>query len=151
MDNHARLLIEAECGNLPLLYARYSDNGDHAALARLFADDAIYVRPFEEDDPLCGRATIHAMFRDRPPTLVRHIVSNVLVEVIDEHHATGTSYLTVVSTSGGTTPPQESKALFVGECVDEFVKTSEGWKFGRRAGMIALHLGGSLPPATEGN
>jgi 3-phenylpropionate/cinnamic acid dioxygenase small subunit len=145
MDALTRHLIEVECGKLALLYAKYSDDGDHAALAALFAEDAAYVRPFQADDPLLGREAIHAMFRDRPPTLVRHIVTNVLVEVIDERRARGTNYLTVLSSDGGAQPPQASSALYVGECEDEYVKTGDGWKFARRAGMIVLHIGGRLP------
>ena len=103
MDAVTRYSIERECSLLPLLYAKYSDNGDHTALAELFVEDAVYVRPFEADDPVLGRERIHAMFR-RPPTLVRHLVTNVLVEAIDEHHARGTNYLTVLSSDGGIDP-----------------------------------------------
>ena len=145
MDATQRHLIEVECKRLALLYAKYSDNGDHAALASLFAEDAVYVRPFEEEHPVCGRERIHAMFRDRPPILVRHLVTNVLIDVIDEHHAVGSSYLTVLSSSGGLQPPQPSAALFVGDCEDEFVATESGWKFAKRAGKVVLHIGGDLP------
>ncbi len=145
MDAIARHLIEVECSKLPLLYAKYSDNGDHAALASLFAEDGAYILPFKADEPISGREQIHAMFRDRAPVLVRHIVTNVLVEVIDEHHARGTNYLTVLSSDGGLQPPEKSSALYVGQCEDDYVKTDDGWKIARRAGMIALHIGGQLP------
>ena len=31
MDDLARLLIERECGRLPLFFAKHADSGDHAA------------------------------------------------------------------------------------------------------------------------
>ena len=34
MDALERIEIERDCGRLPLLFARYADNGDHASLAR---------------------------------------------------------------------------------------------------------------------
>ena len=82
MDDLARLLIERECGRLPLLFARYADNGDHAALANLFTEDCEFARPFQPDHPFYGRDRVQAIFRDRPPILVRHLVTNVLLEVV---------------------------------------------------------------------
>ena len=35
MDLLETIEIERECGRLPLLFARYADNGDHASLAQL--------------------------------------------------------------------------------------------------------------------
>ncbi|HTM95420.1 MAG TPA: nuclear transport factor 2 family protein [Croceibacterium sp.] len=145
MDHEQRAVIEAECARLPLLYAKYADNGDHAALAGLFAENATYGRPFQPDDPLRGRGSIQAMFRDRKPILVRHIVTNVIVEVIDERHAKGTSYLTMLSNHASTQPPQEAGGLYVGDFEDQYVRTDEGWKFASRGGMVMLHIGGQLP------
>ena len=50
-----QIRIERECGRLPLLFARYADNGDHAALARLFTEDCEFARPFQPDHPFYGR------------------------------------------------------------------------------------------------
>jgi len=49
MDALLEIQIERECGRLPLLFARYADNGDHAALANLFAEDCEFARPFQPD------------------------------------------------------------------------------------------------------
>ena len=87
MDDLTRLRIENACGKLPLLFARYADNGDHAALAALFTEDCEFARPFQPDHPFYGRDRVQAIFRDRPPILVRHIVSNVLVDVVSETEA----------------------------------------------------------------
>ena len=145
MDDLARLVAENECGKLPLLFAKYADNGDHAALADLFVEDCEMARPFQPNHPFFGRDRVQAIFRDRPPILVRHIVTNVMVEVLSETKARGTNYLAMLSSHASTEPPQEAGALYVGGFEDEYVKTGGAWKFKRRHGMVALHLGGAMP------
>ena len=105
MDALTQLRIERDCGRLPLLFARYADNGDHAALAALFTEDCEFARPFQPDHPFYGRERVQAIFRDRPPILVRHIVSNVLIEVVSETEARGTNYLAMLSCHSTTEGP----------------------------------------------
>jgi len=145
MDLLERLEIERECGRLPLLFARYADNGDHAALAALFTEGCEFARPFQPDHPFYGRARVQAIFRDRPPILVRHIVTNVLVDAVSATEARGTNYLAMLSNHASTVPPQEAGGLYVGGFADHYVKTAEGWKFKSRYGHVALHQGGAMP------
>ncbi len=145
MKDSRRLLIESECGKLPLLFAKYADSGDHQALAELFVEDCEFARPFQPDHPFYGRDRVQAIFRDRPPILVRHLVTNVMVEVIDEKHALGTNYLAMLSSHASTEPPQEAGGLYVGGFQDHYVKTKHGWKFKSRHGHVALHQGGAMP------
>ncbi len=145
MKDKKRLRIEAEVAKLPLLFAHYADNGDHAALADLFTQDCQLARPFQPDHPYHGREAVQAIFRDRKPILVRHIVSNVLIEVISKDEARGTNYLTMLSSHESTTPPQPSGAIYVGGFEDHYVRTKGKWRFMSRFGMIALHSGGAMP------
>ncbi|MGZ3341484.1 MAG: nuclear transport factor 2 family protein, partial [Reyranella sp.] len=121
MDDLARLMIERECGRLPLLFAKYADNGDHAALAALFTEDCEFARPFQPDHPFYGRDRVQAIFRDRPPILVRHIVTNVLVDVVSETEARGTNYLAMLSCHSAIEPPQPAGGLYVGGFEDHYV------------------------------
>ena len=58
--------IERECGRLPLLFARYADNGDHASLAQLFTEDCEYsYRP--HGDTVRGRDAIVRSWLDDDP------------------------------------------------------------------------------------
>lgn len=140
-----RLAIERECGRLPLLFAKYADSGDHAAMAALFTEDCEFARPFQPDYPFYGRDRVQAIFRDRPPILVRHIVTNVMVEVVSPTEARGTNYLSMLSSHASTVPPQEAGGLYVGGFEDHYVKTAEGWRFKARYGHVALHQGGAMP------
>jgi hypothetical protein len=145
MKDSKRLRIEAECARLPLLFAKFADNGDHEALAALFTEDCTFARPFQPGYPFFGRDRVQAIFRDRPPILVRHIVTNVLVDVISDNEARGTNYLAMLSSHASTVPPQEAGGLYVGGFEDHYVKTGEGWKFMSRYGQVALHQGGAMP------
>ncbi len=152
MKDKKRLRIEAEVAKLPLLFAHYADNGDHEALADLFTEDCELARPFQPDHPYYGRDKVQAIFRDRPPILVRHIVTNVLVEVISETEARGTNYLTMLSSHGATEPPQPSGAIYVGGFEDHYVKSEGKWRFMSRHGRVVLHSGGpmpNIPPPTD--
>jgi hypothetical protein len=140
-----RARIEAECGRLPLLFAHYADSGDHEAMASLFTEDCIFARPFQPHFPFHGRDRVQAIFRDRSPILVRHLVSNVLVDVISDSEAKGRNCLAMLSSHASVEPPQEAGALYVGGFDDHYVKTPEGWKFASRYGQVALHMGGPMP------
>lgn len=145
MKDKKRLRIEAEVAKLPLLFAHYADNGDHEALADLFTEDCQLARPFQPDHPYHGREAVQAIFRDRKPILVRHIVTNVLVEVISDSEARGTNYLTMLSSHEGTEPPQPAGAIYVGGFDDHYVKTEGQWRFMSRFGRVVLHQGGAMP------
>ncbi len=145
MDDLERLAIERACARLPLLFAKYADNGDHAALAALFAEDCEFARPFQPDYPFYGRAAVQGIFRDRPPILVRHLVTNVLVDVLSPDEAKGTNYLAMLSSHASVTPPQEAGGLYVGGFDDHYVRTVDGWKFKSRYGSVTLHQGGAMP------
>ena len=145
MDAVARLLIERECARLPLLFARYADEGDHAALAELFTQDCEFARPFQPDHPFYGRERVQAIFRDRPPILVRHMVSNILVDVVSETEARGTNYLAMLSCHSTTEPPAPAGGLYVGGFEDHYLKVDGKWLFKSRYGHVALHQGGEMP------
>ena len=145
MDAVTRLLIEHECGKLPLLFAKFADDGDHAALADLFMEDGTYDRPFQPGFPFHGRAAIQAIFRDRPPILVRHLVTNVLVDVVSETQARGSNYVVMMSNHAQIEPPQSSNGIFVGGFEDEYVLDGNKWRFASRKGHLALHEGGTIP------
>lgn len=152
MDAATRLLIEHECGKLPLLFAKSADDGDHAALRELFTADATYDRPFQPGYPFHGQDAIQAIFRDRPPILVRHLVTNVLVEAISATEARGTNYVVMMSNHAQIEPPQSANGIFVGGFEDEYRLVDGAWRFASRKGHLALHEGGtipSFPPPTD--
>ena len=123
---------------LPLLFAQYADNGDHDALAALFTENCKFARPFQPDHPFHGRDRVQAIFRDRPPILVRHIVTNVLVEVISRNRG-ARHQLPDHAVQPRQRPSRRRKpaAIYVGGFEDHYVKTE---------GELALHE----PPRPRG-
>lgn len=138
--------IERACARLVLEFAKLNDDLDHEALASLFTDDCIFVRPLDRAHPYYGRDKIHAIFRDRKARLTRHVMTNILINVVSPTEATGNSYVTMLSAPDPEKPwPREGAGIFVGAFDDKFVKTPAGWKFKERIGNVALYQGGEVP------
>lgn len=134
MDATERMLIERECERLVTLYCHYVDHGEAARIADLFTKDGVWSGPgarMEGEDQV--RKGFQAR-QDNKARMSRHVCNNLLVDVIDEDHATGTVYLTLYRHDGDedrSFSPIEGPAL-VGEYQDRFVRTAEGWRFAER-------------------
>jgi hypothetical protein len=138
--------IERACARLVLQFAKYNDDLDHQALADLFVEDCVFARPLDPAHPYYGKDKVHAIFRDRKPRLTRHVMTNILIDVISPTEATGNSYVTMLSAPDPEAKwPREGEGIFVGSFDDVFVKTAFGWKFKSRTGSVALHQGGHVP------
>ena len=144
MDELQRLLIEQACRRLVFQFAKHNDDLDHQALADLFVEDCVFVRPLDTAHPYYGREKVHAIFRDRKARLTRHVMTNILIDVVSADEARGNSYVTMIS-SAGTAAPQEGEGIFFGAFDDVFVRTDAGWKFKSRRGSLALYQGGHVP------
>ena len=125
MDDLERMLAERACERLMHLYARYSDTGDER-MPDIFAEDGV----LEIYQRLEGREGIRSGRAGRPPLTMRHICSNLMVDVIDADNARGHCYVTAY------VGPEGAKDLglpaVVGEYTDEFVRTTDGWKINYR-------------------
>jgi hypothetical protein len=138
--------IERACTRLVLQFAKLNDDLDHQALADLFVDDCVFVRPLDRAHPYYGKDKVHAIFRDRKARLTRHVMTNILITVDSESEAHGNSYVTMLSAPDPDEPwPREGEGIFVGAFDDVFVKTAGGWKFKSRVGNVALYQGGHVP------
>ena len=132
------LAIEWQCEKLCRRFANYNDRND----CDLFTEDGSFRRPSVPDTEIRGREAIHAAFMQRPPLVIRHIVSNCLIEVLSETEATGHSYLIFLAAPLTDDPlPLVPGPMHVGEFHDRFVHTDAGWKFQERRGSLALKTG----------
>ncbi|HWK54940.1 MAG TPA: nuclear transport factor 2 family protein [Hyphomicrobiales bacterium] len=137
--------IEQACTRLVNRFAVYNDLGRFTELAQLFIADGRYARPSAPDTFIEGREAILASFTARPSDkLTRHIISNVVIDVQDEQHASGISYI-VLYTAALDNPAKlglkANPVQLVGEFYDEFVLTAEGWRFSERRGTVSLSVG----------
>ncbi|MFM1886887.1 MAG: hypothetical protein RL026_2044 [Pseudomonadota bacterium] len=145
-----RLLIERACEALVHRYSRALDLGDMSGAADCFAVNGSMARPMMPDVVIEGRENIRASLLTRPKTLLtKHLATNTQIEVQDADHATGLSYLTMISCTPGADdkPPFLSAGpLWFGEFRDRFVREDGQWRFLERRGSIQMKFNGGQQP-----
>jgi pimeloyl-ACP methyl ester carboxylesterase len=131
------MLIEHACARQIHRYAIFIDAGDHASLADLFTEHAVFARPSDPSALIQGRAAILADFESRPLRMTRHSVTNVVVDVLSQDAARAQSQMTLVVGSGSATPAR-LEMILVGSFEDVFEKSDGRWLFSRRIGSVAI-------------
>jgi uncharacterized protein (TIGR02246 family) len=128
-----RLVAERACERLLNEYARRVDSGTASAVADLFTDDGVWLGA--DGGGMHGRDEIREVFSRRQALTrrqSRHVITNVLVEVVSPTDATGTAYLINYrhdSSSGQAEHPAPADhPKFVGEYHLTFRKVDGEWK-----------------------
>jgi len=127
------------CTDLVLDYAVYRDQGNVDGYAGLFTlDGSLTV----QGKTTTGREALRARIRQaRSGPRTRHLVSTIRITPIDENRASGVSYATIYSARRpgiGADSATEAGPLMVkrfaaiGDYVDEFVRTDDGWRIHKR-------------------
>ncbi len=134
-------LIEHYCTKVVKQFALYNDSKCYEKLAELFTEDASFARPTAPDNFITGRENILAAFQSRPADkITRHIISNIVVDVITTTTAKAHCYATLYSSnevfSADKVEPQTNVSQIIGEFYDDFVLTDAGWKISLRSGKI---------------
>ena len=102
-------------------------------MAGLMAENGVWKRP--GGDAIGPSGLLAAMKDRRRDLIVRHVISNVAIEVIDEDNATGITYLTVYRHRG---PPPDrgpaplAGAHMVGVSYNRLVREPGGWRIGEK-------------------
>ena len=104
VEEDARARIERACERLVIEFALLNDLGDNDGVAALFAANGTYERPMAPGQAISGREAILASLKARDPRFSRHIVTNILVDVISNDRAKGRSYVTFMSTTNVSAP-----------------------------------------------
>lgn len=138
---------ERACSRLCLEFARHVDLGAYEDAAALFAHEGEFSR---RGATFRGRDAIARSFDEilggwrgrarNPSWRVRHVCTNILIDIVTEKEAAGASYYTIYLYKGGEIAglaPIRSPAL-IGDYIDSFVKTDEGWRIGRREARSLL-------------
>jgi uncharacterized protein (TIGR02246 family) len=142
VNEHETLLIERACERLVIDSATHNDQRDWPALAALYADDGVVVRP--DGQRLEGRAAIEAAYASGSPDRVtRHVCANLRVHVDGPDSAHATTVVVIVAGVRADDPdaangvvPDERHA--VGEFADRFVHTASGWRIAERRASIVM-------------
>ena len=142
MNEIEKIAIEWQCQKLCRQFANYNDQNDFKAVCDLFTEDGSFWRPSVPDAEINGRETIYQAFLQRPPLVIRHIVSNCVIDVLSETEATGHSYLIFLAAPLTEDPlPLIAGPMHVGEFRDRFIKINNDWMFKERKGSLALKTG----------
>lgn len=137
--------IQRDCEALSIAYARAIDFRDFDDFLALFAEDGV----LDVGRVIRNREALRDSISQRPDGLrTRHIITNIFIDVVDEDHARGISYLTLYKhLSEDSNPPpgpvDSTLPAAVGHYEDHFIRTSGGWRFQSRTGHLAF-----LDPAT---
>jgi 3-phenylpropionate/cinnamic acid dioxygenase small subunit len=146
LDDAMRTRIERACERLSIAYANHVDARRYDAFVELFADDA----HLNAGGALDGKAAIRrAMARRSDRLRSRHVLTNILIEALDAEHARGVTYLSLYRHVGdeslGVQPVDGFQPAAIGQYDDEFVLTSDGWRFARRELSLAFRNPSAFP------
>jgi hypothetical protein len=111
------------------LYARYNtaiDTGDGETFAGCFTDDAHFDSGISQMDSHEGIAAFAVQTHTSMPSM-RHNATNILLDDDGSGGARGSAFLIGYITDGGY------KVIVTGRYADELTRTSEGWRFTKRA------------------
>lgn len=151
MDEIETLIAERACERLIIEYSRRVDYGEAARIADLFTDDGTWEGV---DLVLNGNDEIREWFTKRQGVtrrVSRHISTNIAVTLTSPTEATSLCYLVNYRhdrEEGDTTIPVTGDIpKFVGECIDGFRLTDDGWRFARRKVELAFYRKSSARPA----
>ena len=137
MDLSKQMEVERACTRLCNEYALFVDSGRVNEFLDLFAGDGAWI--LAGIPPMQGREAMNAYFAKRDPkTHSRHVASNVLIDVVDEKTARGSSYATVYRHVGDERTAPMNGPTGVAVYKDEFRLTDKGWKFQRREAVMAF-------------
>ena len=122
-------------------FSNYNDQGDYESLCSLFTEQAAFARPTDPDNFTTGAQNILAAFKSRPnDRITRHIISNVIIDVLDEKSAKGICYATLFMSPSDAEPARfgvkADASQLVGEFYIDFQLTEQGWKISRQSGRI---------------
>ena len=134
MDEATRRAIEWDCAQVLTRFINALDEGDYEAMASLMAPDGVWKRP---DGDATGPEGLLQAMTGRPRDLrIRHVISNIVIDAIDETEAIGTTYLTVYRYDGP--PPKRGPAPIngphmVGVSRNKLVRANGKWRIGEKS------------------
>jgi hypothetical protein len=135
MDAAARRIIEWDCQQVLTRFINCLDARDYEQLAALFAPDGAWFRP---GGPVRGPEAIHAALSAKPDPVgfaIRHVITNVVVDPIDDDYAEAMTYLTVYRHEGalsGTGPVPLLGPYMVGISTNKLVRLGAEWRIAEK-------------------
>jgi hypothetical protein len=129
MMREAERAIEWDCAQVLTRFFNYFDQWRYQDMADLFAADGVWHR---QGKALTGRAAILAALAERSTTQrVRHVVTNLQIDVIDTDTAASLLYVTAYRHDSGAKqaePPRIRAPYLVLVVPGRLRRTDAGWR-----------------------
>jgi hypothetical protein len=130
---------EAECIRLTTAFAVHLDSRRYEEVADLFSVDALYN---PRGIPYRGRQQILEYLHSRPASRrSRHVITNQLVRITGPRTATGECVLLYFAHEdplAESVPAPLAGIELVGDYLDRFVLTDDGWRIAERIGRVVF-------------
>ena len=118
---NATVAAEQACSATTVRFFHFLDRGKYEALAGLLTENCVWLRQGQE---LAGRTAVLDKMRERAPGLsTRHLLSNIVVDLVSEREAHVGYELTVYARPEGK--PARLATIMTGE--DTLERTEAGW------------------------
>jgi len=130
LTEEARAGIAYQCAALSTAYSHHLDAGEGDALAALFSSDGVWQIV---SNRMQGREVISRYWHDRyaqrkPGERSRHVITNELIEVVDQDHATGSAYFAVYSFDADAAKNASLAPVAFAISQDQYIRTAAGWR-----------------------
>ena len=129
MTREAERAIEWDCAQVLTRFFNYFDQWRYEDMADLFAPDGVWHR---QGRALQGRAAILAALAERSTTQrVRHVVTNLQIDVVDADTAASLLYVTAYRHDTGakqTEPPRIRAPYLLLVVPGRLRRTQAGWR-----------------------
>jgi hypothetical protein len=130
---------EAECIRLTTAFAVHLDSRRYEEVADLFSVDALYN---PRGTPYRGRLQILEYLHGRPTSRrSRHVITNQFVRITGPRTATGECvllYFVHEDPLAESVPAPLAGIELVGDYLDRFVLTDDGWRIAERIGRVVF-------------
>jgi hypothetical protein len=137
MNEQDRMLAEHACQRLCMAFHVHVDAYQNNDIVALFAEDAVW---HHKSGLLKGHGDIAAYLNSKSTyPIVRHLVTNVLIDVEDPNSASGVAYVTVFYAEPGKGAPLLQEPIVLATYYDTFTCTDNGWRFASRRPELTLH------------
>ncbi len=127
MTDLEKLMNHQQCADVTMRFFLALDTRDPQAGAECFTGDGQWDR---QGNVLAGRAAIRAALEQRPADrATAHVISNLLVDFVDDDHAQVRFHLTAFE---GSVPsdgqPPAPRLAGIRQATDSLTRTRDGWR-----------------------
>ena len=134
--------IEWDCQKLWREYYYHVDHREFEQAAALFTTDIDWTNSMGV--VLSGREELlKGLYGALGDGTIRHVLTNMVVEVVDEDHANARAYNSIYYTKGVKFEEHDGPIPFegphrTGDNYTEFLRTEEGWRISKRRSNIVF-------------